>query len=149
MKKILILPSETKIALDVEINNRTLLSYIVDAVHKYSPYRLYINEDDATKIQLTKYKYIYTVDMRHNDGYNIQSIIDEKIRNLQEFDKETRDELMQERDDIVRDILRKIDKVIQDYGKKNGYTVILNDRMLVYGNETIDVTQDIVDILNK
>lgn len=78
-----------------------------------------------------------------------QSIIDEKIRNLQEFDKETRDELMQERDDMVRDILRKIDKVIQDYGKKNGYTVILNDRMLVYGKETIDITQDIVDILNK
>jgi len=78
-----------------------------------------------------------------------EPIIDEKIRNLQEFDKETRDELRQERDEIVRDILREIDKVIQDYGKKNGYTVILNDRVLVYGNETIDITQDIIDILNK
>ena len=78
-----------------------------------------------------------------------QTIIDEKIRNLQEFDKETRDELRQDRDEMVRDILREIDKIIQDYGKKNGYTVILNDRMLVYGNETIDITQDIIDILNK
>lgn len=78
-----------------------------------------------------------------------QTKIDEKIKSLQEFDQETRDELKQERDEMVRDILREIDKVIQEYGKKNGYTVILNDRMLVYGNEAIDITQDIIDILNK
>lgn len=78
-----------------------------------------------------------------------QVIIDEKIKNLQEFDEETRDELRQERDDMVRDILQVIDKVIQDYGKKNGYTAILNDRVLVYGDETVEITQDIIDILNK
>ena len=78
-----------------------------------------------------------------------QSLIDEKIKNLQEFDKETRDELKRERDEMVRDILKEIDDVIQDYGKKNGYTVVLNDRVLVYGNETIDITQDIIDLLNK
>jgi len=78
-----------------------------------------------------------------------QTVIDEKIRNLQDFDKDTRDELQRERDGMVRDILSEIDKVIQDYGKKNNYTVILNDRMLVYGNEAIDVTQDIIDIMNK
>ena len=78
-----------------------------------------------------------------------QEDIDEKIKELQEFDKETRDELRQERDEMVRDILREIDDVIQDYGKKNGYTAILNDRILVYGDEAIDITQDIIDILNK
>jgi outer membrane protein len=78
-----------------------------------------------------------------------QTAIDEKIRNLQDFDKDTRDELQRERDGMVRDILSEIDKVIQDYGKKNNYTVILNDRMLVYGNEAIDITQDITDIINQ
>ncbi len=78
-----------------------------------------------------------------------QPIIGEKIEKLQEFDKEVRDELRQERDEMVRDILREIDEVIQDYGKKYGYTAILNDRVLVYGNESIDITQDIIDVLNK
>jgi len=77
-----------------------------------------------------------------------QSVIDEKIKALQEFDKELRDDLQQERDEMLRDILREIDKVIQDYGKKHGYAVILNDRVIVYGNEAIDITQDIIDILN-
>ena len=80
---------------------------------------------------------------------NKQTMIDEKIKTLQDFDRDTRDTLRQERDDMIRDILEEINKVIQDYGKKNGYTAILNDRVVIYGNETIDITQDIVDILNK
>ena len=78
-----------------------------------------------------------------------QPVIDEKIRDLQEFDKELRDNLQQERDEVLRDILREIDKVIGDYGKKQGYTAILNDRVLVYGDEDIDITRDIIEILNK
>ena len=78
-----------------------------------------------------------------------QSVIDDKIKTLQEFDKELRNALREERDEALKDILREIDKIIQDYGKKHGYTAILNDRVLVYGNEAIDITQDIIDILNK
>lgn len=78
-----------------------------------------------------------------------EAIVDEKIKNLQEFDGVARDELKQERDEMVREILGEIDKVIQGYGKKKGYTAILNDRVLVYGDETIDVTRDIIEILNK
>ncbi|MBN1872256.1 MAG: OmpH family outer membrane protein [Candidatus Omnitrophica bacterium] len=78
-----------------------------------------------------------------------QTLVDEKIKTLQDFDRDTRDELRQERDDMIREILEEINKIIQDYGKKNGYTVILNDRVVIYGNEAIDITQDIIDILNK
>jgi len=78
-----------------------------------------------------------------------QDIIDEKIKNLQEFDKGARNELQDERDEVLRDILGEINNVISEYGKKNGYTAILNDRVLVYGDETIDITQEIIDILNK
>ena len=78
-----------------------------------------------------------------------QAVLDEKIKELQEFDEETRGELRQDRDEMVRDVLREIDDVIQEYGEKNGYTVILNDRVLLYGNEAIDITQDIIDLLNK
>ncbi|MBU4488237.1 MAG: OmpH family outer membrane protein [Candidatus Omnitrophica bacterium] len=78
-----------------------------------------------------------------------QVVIDDKLKKLQEFVNATREELAKERDEMVKDIVREIDKVIQDYGKANGYTVILNDRVLVYGEDALDVTQDIVDILNK
>ncbi len=77
-----------------------------------------------------------------------QRVIDEKIKVLQEFDESTRETLREERDEMVREIFQEIDNVIQDYGKENGYTAILNDRVLLYGDETIDITDDIIEILN-
>ncbi len=78
-----------------------------------------------------------------------QALIDQKVKELQEFDREVRDSLRQERDQMVREILKEIDGVIKDYGSKNGYTIILNDHVLLYKEKSLDVTNDILEILNK
>lgn len=74
--------------------------------------------------------------------------IDEKIKGLQEFDRVTRDALRKERDGMVRDILKEIETVIQDFGKQQGYSFIFNDRVLVFKNETSDLTPQIIKVLN-
>ncbi len=78
-----------------------------------------------------------------------QPQIDEKIRALQDFDRKTREELVRERNEMVGNILRDIEKVVTDYSKKEGYDVILNSRMLLYGNEQYDLTDEILNKLNK
>lgn len=78
-----------------------------------------------------------------------QGAIDEKVKDLDEFDRKAKDELKKERDVLMRDILKEIDDVIADYAKTNGYTLIFNDRVLLYGNETMDLTDEIIKILNK
>lgn len=77
-----------------------------------------------------------------------QALIDQKVKELQEFDREVRDSLRQERDQMVQEILRHIDQTIKNYGDKNGYTLILNDRVLLYKEKTLDVTNDIIELLN-
>ena len=70
------------------------------------------------------------------------------IKTLQEFDQDARSELTKERDDMVRDILKEMNDVIRGYGEKNGYAIILNDRVLLYGQKTMDLTDDIIKLLN-
>jgi len=77
-----------------------------------------------------------------------QAVIDEKVKKLQEFDTVTRNDLRKKRDDMVADILKEIDAVVQDYGKKQGFDIILNDKVIVYKKETLDVTADILKALN-
>ena len=77
-----------------------------------------------------------------------QASIDEKIKALQDFDRVTRDTLRKERDGMVRDILKEIEVVIQDFGKTQGYGYIFNDRVLVYKSETNDLTSQVVKVLN-
>ena len=74
--------------------------------------------------------------------------IEEKIRFLQEFDQDAKAELTKERDDMVRDILKEMNGVIQDYGESHGYSIILNERILLYGEKSRDLTEEIIKILN-
>lgn len=74
--------------------------------------------------------------------------IEAKIRTLQEFDQEAKTELTKERDDMVRSILQEMNSIIREYGEKNGYAIILNDRVLLYGSKPMDLTDGIIKILN-
>lgn len=78
-----------------------------------------------------------------------QTIIDNKIKNLQDFDAKTRDELIKERNNMLGLILKDIEKVVAEYSKANGYDYILNSRMLLYGGEGYDLTNEILSRLNK
>jgi outer membrane protein len=77
-----------------------------------------------------------------------QAVIDDKLKALQDFDRVTRDELRKERDTMVRDILKEIEAVIQDFGKSQGYSFIFNDRVLVYKSESADLTSQVTKVLN-
>ncbi len=77
-----------------------------------------------------------------------QAVIDEKIKALQDFDRTTRDALRRERDTMVRDILKEIEGVIQEFGKAQGYSFIFNDRVLVYKSEGSDLTPQVIKALN-
>ena len=78
-----------------------------------------------------------------------QELIDSEVRKLQDFDKEAKESLQRERDDMVREILKEIDGVIKEYASKNGFTVVLNNRVLVYAEEQNDITKEILNILNS
>ncbi len=77
-----------------------------------------------------------------------QVVIDQKIQALQEFDRNTRDTLRRERDAMVKDILKEIEGIIQDFGKAQGYSFIFNDRVLVYKSEGSDLTNQVIKVLN-
>jgi outer membrane protein len=78
-----------------------------------------------------------------------QKLLDDKIKTLQDYDRTVRDDLRKERDSLVREILQEIDTVIQEVGKKDGYTFILNDRVLLYKEKPHDLTDKIINILNE
>ncbi|MBI5144406.1 MAG: OmpH family outer membrane protein [Candidatus Omnitrophica bacterium] len=78
-----------------------------------------------------------------------QKVIDDKIKTLQEFDKNTRDELIKERNDAIGGIMKDIEKVVADYSKEANYDLILNSRTLLYGTQELELTEEILKRLNK
>ncbi|MFA6321597.1 MAG: OmpH family outer membrane protein [Candidatus Omnitrophota bacterium] len=78
-----------------------------------------------------------------------QGAIDNKIKALQEYDGKARTELGKERNEALGNIMKDIEKVVTEYAKANGYELILNSRMLLYGAEQYDITAEILSRLNK
>ena len=67
---------------------------------------------------------------------------------LLEFDRLKKTDLTKERNEKIREILLEIEKIVSDFAEKNGYSVILNDRVLIYGAPGYDVTEEILKVLN-
>jgi len=78
-----------------------------------------------------------------------QKELEEKSNKLRQMSQEIALDLRRDRDEKLKEILQDIEKVIQAYAQKNGYDFIFNDRVLLYGAASADVTQDIIDQLNK
>jgi len=86
--------------------------------------------------------------MNKNAREKKETDIEAKIKSLQEFDQEAKTDLTKDRDNMVKDILKEMSDVIKEYGGKNGYSIIVNDRVLLYGDSGMDLTNEIIKILN-
>jgi len=72
-----------------------------------------------------------------------------KIKTLQDFDREKQMDLRKEQDEKMKEILKDIEEAVKQYASKEGYTLVLNDRVLVYQDKSLDITDKIMEILVK
>jgi Skp family chaperone for outer membrane proteins len=75
--------------------------------------------------------------------------LEDKVKAFEEADRQKRTDLAKEQDEKMRDILKDIEEAVKKYAEKEGYTLVFNDRVLVYQTKSMDITDPIIDILNK
>lgn len=73
----------------------------------------------------------------------------EKKRQLEDFDRTTRQQLAEKRDKVVREIFQDIDAVIQDFSAKAGYDMVFNKRVLLAQKKNFDITAQVSAELAK
>jgi outer membrane protein len=73
----------------------------------------------------------------------------QKLKEYQRFLKDAQDDLQAKNDELTNKIVEEIVKNTQEYGRKNGFTLIFvkNDGM-VYMDDKADVTDDILKLVN-
>lgn len=75
--------------------------------------------------------------------------LDKKMEELRQFDRQARADLLKKRDTIIREILDEIDQGIQEYAESKGYTIIFNSRALLYKQDKLDITDEVINYLNN
>jgi len=71
-----------------------------------------------------------------------------KVKDFQEYDRSKQADLRKEQDEKMKEILKDIEAAVKKYSEKEGYTMVLNDRVLVYQIPSMDITSQIIAILN-
>ncbi len=77
-----------------------------------------------------------------------QKAIEEKLKDLAQFDQEVKNNLVKKRETSLKEILDEIEQTVSQYSKERGFDLILSDRAVLYSIDAIDVTGDIVTVLN-
>lgn len=78
-----------------------------------------------------------------------QAEIEQKLKELQNFDQEVSMELREKYDSMVKEILKEINNTIEEYGVKEKFDAIFDERAILYSNESMNVTDQILKILNS
>ncbi len=86
--------------------------------------------------------------MRDSQKASMQADIEKQKNDVVAYDKEKRTQLAKRRDDKVREILTEIQKIVTDLAKREGYTYVLNDRVMIYGDPQFNVTDVVLKTLN-
>lgn len=75
--------------------------------------------------------------------------LDKKIKEFQEYDRGQQADLRKEQDEKMKEILKDIEEAVKSYSQKQDYTLVFNDRVLVYQDTKLDITDEVIKIVNK
>jgi len=78
-----------------------------------------------------------------------KSEMDNKYKNLQEFERQKLGDLRKEQDEIMKELLKDINDAIKQYAEKEGYALVFIDRVLAYQDKNMDITDKVITIVNK
>ena len=131
------------------------LSKIFDEYAKTKAYDKLL-EADNTKFQDERNKKIEAIRtlqskagaLKADEKAKVDQDIEKAKNELLEFDRQKRTDLTKARDEKVREILMEIEKTVSEYAKAQGLAFVFNDRVLIYGSETMNITDPIMKSLN-
>ena len=73
----------------------------------------------------------------------------QKRKDLDRFLKDAQEDLQAKNDELTSRLVEEIVKVIQDYGKKNGFSVVfVKNESMVFVDEKVDLTDEILKAFN-
>ncbi len=72
-----------------------------------------------------------------------------KIKSLQEFDRQKQTDLRKDQDEKMKEVLKDIEEAVKQCATKEGYSLVFNDRVFVYQDKSMDITNKVMVILNS
>jgi len=102
---------------------------------------------DALKDQLAKKGLV----MKDEERRSLEQEYQRKLREFERAYEDSQGELQQKDAELTRELIQEIQVVIQEIGRKEGYTLIFEQSGsgLLYGDSSLDITEQILKAYDK
>jgi len=87
--------------------------------------------------------------MKPEERQKKETELRDKMQEFFTLRRDTYQRLDKRRQSLTESCVQEIVKVVQEYGKKNNFTVILDARSVIYGKDGADITEEIIKVLSK
>lgn len=87
--------------------------------------------------------------MKDEERKNMEKELQRRILVYQRSMQDSQQELRQKEGDMTAEILKDLEKVVMDYGKRENFTLIVERSQILYHSQAIDITDKIIDIYNS
>lgn len=131
------------------------LSRLFDEYHKTKDYDKVLEaehkkyeEESKVKIEKIREEQGKLALLQEDKKAALEGEVEAMKAELLEFDRQKKTDLTKDRNEKIREILLEIEKIVSDFAERNNYSIILNDRVLIYGHPSYDLTEDVLKSLN-
>lgn len=87
--------------------------------------------------------------MKEEERRNLEADLQRRYVNYQRAMTDQQQELRQKEGALTGDILKELEKIVNEIGKSDKFTLILERNQILYSDQGIDVTNKVIEVFNS
>ena len=87
--------------------------------------------------------------MKEEERRNLEADLQRRFVNYQRTMTDQQQELRQKEGALTGDILKELEKIVNEIGKSDKFTLILERNQILYSDQGIDVTNKVIEVFNS
>jgi outer membrane protein len=87
--------------------------------------------------------------MKEEERRNLEADLQKRYVNYQRTAGDYQQDLRQKESDMMADILKDLEKIVNEVGKAEKFTLILERSQILYSDQGIDITSKVIDLYNS
>ena len=87
--------------------------------------------------------------LKEDERRNLEADLQKRLVSYQRSVGDQQQELRQKEGQMTADIVKEIDKIINEVGKAEKFTLILERAQILYSDQAIDITNKVIEVYNS
>jgi outer membrane protein len=87
--------------------------------------------------------------LKEEERRNLEADFQRRSVSLQRNLSDQQQDLQRKRDELMSDILKDVEQVINEVGKAEKFTLIMERRLILYSDQAVDITNKVIEAYNQ